>query len=573
MKAFQIEPQFEEIASSIEKENTPCSFEIKGVKEMEVPMRDGVHLHTRVYFPNKGDSWPCILVRNPYPHNHALIEASYTQFVKHGYVLVIQSCRGTGQSEGEWAPFVNEREDGIDTVQWLVKQTFQNGNIALFGQSYSSFTTWIMADSFPEEVKTVFLDLFGVDRYGQMYMNGMFRHDIYTSWAFANSGIETTSEPGELYQKALHILPHEHADRKLLGRFMPFYQSYITETNRNSEYWQKGIWSGLLRMPSQINIPVFMVEGWFDHHLEGAFKGYDLLSDEIKKKSRFVVGPWDHVGNSPGERSYPDSNLLGTFRIKAALEWFDAHLKGAQYSHNPVTFYRIGSSQWEERKTVVSQAAPWRLYFSQATNSWPQEQKLTCTPSSSSALQYVYDPSSPLPTHGGSALLAWIMPSFNGAPHGSLCQPEHSERQDILRFDSPVQEKSKRITGSIKVSLEVSSDAEDTAFSVKICEVFPDGRSFNIVDGITSLSYRNNSDQPVDYTPNQPVQVVIEMWPTAWEVQAGSVIRAEISSSNFPAYHVHANFKGPWASMKEQKNATQNVYIGAGHSSYIDFPE
>lgn len=568
MKAFQIEPLYREITSLIEKENPSWEFDINGFDEMMVPMRDGVHLHTQVYFPNKGDSWPCILVRNPYPNNHALLEASYTQFVKHGYALVIQSCRGTGHSEGEWSPFVNEREDGIDTLQWLTNQSFQNGNIALFGQSYCSFTTWIMADSFPREVKTVFLDLFGVDRYGQMYMNGMFRHDIYTSWAFANSGIETSSDPGQLYQESLHILPHKDADEKLLGRNMPFYQSYISEVRRDSEYWQEGIWADLLRMPSEINIPVFMVEGWFDHHLEGAFKGYSLLPEEVKRKSKFVVGPWDHIGNSPGDRAYPNANLLGSFRIKAALEWFDIHLKGKQQNYSPVSFYRIGTSNWEERQTTMNQGSPWRLYFSNEP-----EKKLTHTPQSPSSVKYVYDPSSPLPTHGGSALLAWITPSFGGAPHGSLSQPEYPERQDVLRFDSSILEKSKKITGSINVSLEVSSDAEDTAFSVKICEVFPDGRSFNIVDGITSLTYRNNSDFPLDYAPNQPVQVLIEMWPTAWEVQAGSIIRAEVSSSNFPAYHVHANTKGPWASMREYKVASQTLYTGSNRGSYIDFPE
>lgn len=112
---------------------------------------------------------------------------------------------------------------------------------------------------------------------------------------------------------------------------------------------------------------------------------------------------------------------------------------------------------------------------------------------------------------------------------------------------------------------------EDTAFSVKIMEVFPDGRSFNIVDGITSLVYRNHSDRPLDYTPGEPVEVKIKMWPTAWQLQKGSFIRVEVSSSNFPAYHVHSNFKGPWAAQEETKTARQTVYVGEG-ASYIDFP-
>lgn len=572
MNKFQLDPEMLQIASQIEREIEPGSFEVKGVQKMKIPMRDGILLDASLYVPDQGESWPCILIRHPYPHIHSYHEASCMHFVKHGYAVLIQSCRGTGASEGKWEPFVNEREDGIDTLQWLVQQPFQNGNIALFGQSYSSYTTWIIADAFPPEVKTVFLDLFGVDRYGQMYSNGMFRHDIYTSWAFANSGIKTEAHPGTLYQQALKIRPHQNADYELFGQPLPFYRHYISETSRASEYWQQGIWSLLLQIPQKINIPVFVVEGWFDHHLEGALKGYELLPDEIKKSSRLVIGPWDHIGNSPGELGYPDANLLGTARIKAGLEWFAVHLKHEHSApSHPVSYYRIGAGKWEHADAWPLAGASRRMYLSADEGSSRFTGRLSSEPSPSGKVQYEYDPQHPLPTHGGSALLAWITPGFGGAPHGSLLQPDHRQRTDVLYFDSPVFQEPRNITGKIQVSLKVSSDAEDTAFSVKLMEVFPDGRSFNIVDGITSLVYRNNSDHPLDYTPGEPVDVKIEMWPTAWQLQKGSFIRVEVASSNFPAYHVHSNFRGPWADQEETKTARQTVYIGES-ASYIELP-
>lgn len=570
MRNVEIRPELQELASTVEREVHKGTFGIKGVKEFSVPMRDGVNLSAHVYFPDQGESWPCVLVRTPYAYHQPVLEATLTQFVKHGYVLVIQHCRGTGESGGKWEPFIHERCDGIDTLDWLIRQSFQDGNIALFGQSYSSFTTWVMADALPQEVKTVFLDLFGIDRYAQMYMNGMFRHDIYTSWAFANSGITLQEDPGILYQKALNIRPHEQADQILLGEKLDFYQNYIFETSRSSAFWQKGMWSELLKVPSKINIPVFMIEGWFDHHLDGALKGYEQLSPEIKRISRLVVGPWDHVGNSPGELSYPDANLLGTARVKAGLDWFDLHLKGAPAKFPTVEYYRIRAGTWEQH-SALEYAPATRLYLNGEQGSSGRKGRLSAQPQSPAQLSYNYDPESALPTYGGSALLAWIMPSFHGAPHGSLIQPDNGDREDVLHFDTPALDEAMEITGKIQVSLKVSTDAEDTAFSVKILEVFEDGRTINIVDGITSLSYRNNADAPLDYTPNEPVTVTIEMWPIAWEIQRGSRIRVEISSSNFPAYHVHSNFKGAWASISEYKIARQTLYVGED-TSYIELP-
>jgi len=570
MRTFELDSKLAALAATVDEELPEAIYGITGVEEIFVPMRDGVALHTHVYFPDQGDCWPFILIRNPYPHNHALIETFYSRFVLHGYGVIIQSCRGTGQSEGQWEPFMNEREDGLDTLDWLISQPYQDGNIALFGQSYSSFTTWVMADAFPPEVKTVFLDLFGIDRYGQMYMNGMFRHDIYTSWAFGNSGVLTDKDPGKLYQQALHILPHNQADQKLFGQTLPFYQQYISETSRVSDYWQNGVWADLLNMPAKINIPVFMVEGWFDHHLEGSLKGYELLSPEIRQKSRLVIGPWDHAGNSPGELNYPDANLLGTARIKAGLEWFDIHLKDNPNHPSPVSYYRIGTGKWVHTEHFVSGPST-RLYLS-GNKTCGRDGSLRTQRSEPSTLSYDYDPSTPIATYGGSALLAWIMPTFNGAPHGCLNQPDLQEREDVLHFDSEAFAEGRNITGKIKVSLKVSSDAEDTAFSVKLMEVFPDGRSFNIVDGITSLSYRNDSDEPQDYTPNEPVVVTIDMWPTAWALEKGSKIRAEISSSNFPAYHVHSNLKGLWSALEDHIVAKQTIHLD-DEASYIELPE
>ncbi|MBP2646273.1 MAG: putative hydrolase, CocE/NonD family [Firmicutes bacterium] len=175
-------------------------------QEYMVEMRDGVKLYTRVFCPQGDGPWPVVVTRDPYQNGSSTAMSKI--LVRYGYAVVQQDCRGTGNSEGVWQPFLNERNDGIDNANWVAKQPWSDGNIGMFGHSYGAYVQWIVADQLPKEVKTLYLSMFGTNRHNQMYQDGMFRHDIYTSWAVTTSGIKTTEPLKELYQKALTVRPH-----------------------------------------------------------------------------------------------------------------------------------------------------------------------------------------------------------------------------------------------------------------------------------------------------------------------------------------------------------------------------
>jgi len=156
-----------------------------------------------------------------------------------------------------------------------------------------------------------------------------------------------------------------------------------------------------------------------------------------------------------------------------------------------------------------------------------------------------------------------MWPEMNGAP---------GQRDDVLSFISEPLAQDLLIAATVNVHISVSSDAKDTAFSVKLMEVFPDGKSYNISDGITSLAYRNESEVPVEYVPDDVVNICIKLWPITWCIKKGSAIRLDISSSNFPAYHIHSNFEGAWSEQKDIKVANQKIYIGKGYKSFIELP-
>ena len=128
------------------------------------------------------------------------------------------------------------------------------------------------------------------------------------------------------------------------------------------------------------------------------------------------------------------------------------------------------------------------------------------------------------------------------------------------------------IEGKIRVHLFVSSDAEDTAFSAKLMEVFENGEAVNIRGSITTLAYRNGADHRGSYTPGEIVDINIEMWDVAWKLRKGSRLRLDISSSDFPQYSVHSNYPGIWSEQSETKVAQQTVYFGKNYPSKVILP-
>lgn len=128
------------------------------------------------------------------------------------------------------------------------------------------------------------------------------------------------------------------------------------------------------------------------------------------------------------------------------------------------------------------------------------------------------------------------------------------------------------ISGEINVKLYVSSDVDDTSFSAKLMEVFPDGTAVNIRGTITTLAYRNGAYRRGTYTPGEVVEINLKMWDIAWTAKSGSRLRLDISSSDFPQYAVHSNYSGIWSLQTETRIAHQTIYSGEKYPSQIELP-
>lgn len=554
----------ENVSKFLEKALTALDYSSVRGSDFLVPMRDGVKILTHTWFPKGEGPWPVLLQRTPYVDGPSTFEKSpmklYTLF---GYAVIVQECRGCGASEGCWEPYTSERNDGLDTLDWLVAQPWMNGHIGLVGGSYTTSVQWLIADRLPPEVKTMMLSIAGTDQYRFTHMNGMFKLGLYTKWGVKHGYKPSEIDPAvfkdpQLSDKAYRYRPHMEMDKELLGTTMRWYRDYISNPAPGSAFWNDGLWGDMKTRASEVNVPVFMTVGWHDIALETMCLAYEQLRPDIRKRSRFMIGPWGHSMAPEGDMTYPN-DLSGFFRLAEGLQWLDHTMKGNRclLPTGKVDTYVIGANGWTSWEEWPPHSVS-SAYYLQG-----DQQLSTSAGVDEKSVSFTYDPDNPVPTCGGGT-------SFSFA--GSRRQAEAGERDDVVTLFSPRLEEDIPIVGTIQVSLYVSSTAEDTAFTVKVSELFPDGSAFNIADGISTLEFRNGAREAVPYRPNEVVNVTFELWPITWTIRSGSKIRLDISSSNFPAYHVHPNISGLWAEQTATKRAVQTLYWGGRYPACITFP-
>jgi putative CocE/NonD family hydrolase len=425
-----------------------------------------------------------------------------------------------------------------------------------------ALTGWLISDSLPAKVKTLYLGHYSVDRCLSAYKEGLFRHDVLTGWAMENAGKKVDAD----YIKSALYRPHINVDEELWSIRLDWYRKWITSTDYNSEYWHTGVWKTLREMPGKIKIPVCIVAGWYDHHLEGTLLGYQELCDETRAMSRLVIGAWNHSREACVPAHNPHNANLD--RISHMLEWFDRIMLEEKEPDAGVSAYFIGDDRWRELNDwPIKNTCKRNLYLSTVKRNDVKAFKLDIKEQAKSELvRYDYDPENPVYTHGGETLLV------TQNERGSLLQQEPGYREDVISFVSETLTEDIRIGGKMNVKLYVSSDCEDTCFTARIMEVLPNGEAYNIRSTVATLAYRNNSSERLEYNPGDIAEINIELLPVAWNIKAGSSVRVDISSSSFPEYSVHSNYPGIWSLQEKTRVARQTLHIGGIYHSCLEIP-
>ncbi len=393
-----------------------------------------------------------------------------------------------------------------------------------------------------------------------------------TGWAIDNASEDITKpvrDREEPYYNEYKYMPQVEMDVDVLGAELPWYRDWITNTNYNDPYWNQGFWAELKSNPAKITVPVTVVAGLYDHHMEGTLLGYERLSDDIKKQSRLILGSWNHsyqitpTQHNPQHARDIDPNV-------DQFEWLYSVVAKGIVPKGDVNVYFIEEDKWEtfDFWPIKSDAVETYYFTKQKDADNPKAYELSRkAPGKSEQIKYLYDPQNPVISNGGETLFT------SASKRGSQLQKEIGYRDDVISFLTPELTKDLVIAGKIAVNLTVSTDVDDTCFGYKVSEVMPDGSTYNIRSGITTLAYRNNPlGDRQEYTPGDVVEITIETLPITWNVKAGNKIRIDITSSNFPEYSIHSNYAGVWSEQTKTRVANQVIYIGGDYKSSVSFP-
>lgn len=529
-----------------------------------VPMRDGVRLATDVYLPQTEGPWPVILIRDPYSV-FDMIDPIMQTLTRYGYAVVHQDVRGRLRSEGKWNPIKQEREDGIDAMQWVLEQPFFNGKMALYGPSYLGISQWAVLHDLPPEVKTIVPQVSSTSLFKTAYEDGMFKHEVLSFWASAMPHAFVAPQNTLTYQSAIRAMPND--DNNIhLGESLPWYREWQRSAAPDAPLWSHPTLVRAREAVKTTKVPVLLVGGWYDIFLRGQLDDWNRLGS--RAKSRYIIGPWTHLMGvmGDGEKDFPGAEHFALLD-EHILNWFAHHLKGEPLRPwGPLRIYRIGKSEWEDR-TEWPKTTPVDFYLGAAKQATRcRGGSLDVTPSPHSVATFVYDPRDPVPTNGGSQLLSWVFPGYGGALPSNRDQSEVCEREDVLTFVSPPFGEEFHLSGPMVVELTVQSSAPDTAFTAKLIEIDSEGQALNVRDGITSLAWRNDAQTRQSYTPHQTVDVTVDLTAIEWTFARGSRLRLDISSSNFPAFHAHPNRAGLWSAIEGADVATQRVLLGGQQS-------
>jgi putative CocE/NonD family hydrolase len=539
-------------------------------------MRDGVELSANIVLPEAEGSFPVIIVRTPYGKGNPDDEGEGDHWASRGYGHVFQDCRGTGQSGGRWEPGIYEAGDGLDSYSWVLQQPWCDGKIGTSGGSYLGYTQVISASQAGDYLKAMFTIVPAIDWYkGIAYVGGAFRLQMSMGWGSGmlkpTKGEEAGLPEDWNLEKAYWHLPLSRWD-ETIGYKVDFMRHWIAHPVYD-DYW---VPANAFKSIEQVKAPNITVTGWYDIFIKQAFDYVSAVRQQggsaiARKHCHLVVGPWGHGPNwVMGERDFGKEKMMDVEQLQK--RWFAHWLKGQDTGLDELAPYRIfvmGKNIWrDENEWPLKRTEYTKYYFHSdgSANTLKGDGALSTEKCGDEpGDKFVYDPENPVPTHGGFLMLA------EGGP---LDQREIEKREDVLVYTSKALEKDMEVTGPVKVVLYAASSATDTDWTGKLVDVYPDGRAFNLCDGIIRARYR---DSPLGeklslIEPGKVYRYEIDLWVTSNVFLKGHRIRVEISSSNFPRFDRNPNTGHKFGTDAELQKAKQKVYHNSEYPSCIVLP-
>lgn len=585
-------------------------------QKVMMPMSDGVRLSTDIYRPKTDEPVPIIFSRTPYNFNtyrngelstRTLSRA--LEAVKKGYAYVVQNERGRFFSEGDWDILGTPLTDGYKAFTWMENQDWSNGKIGTLG--CSSTAEWQMAVAamnHPAHAAMVPQGYgAGVGRIGDYYEQGNWYRGgagqmLFTSWLYSTQhdpmapklpkGISQEDllrlqrfydmaprYPQVDWSEAFKHLPIEDIIENVNGP-KGIYEEMITR-KPNDPKWYEG---GLYHDNMDFGVPSFWFVSWYDVSVSPNLALFNHVREnagdpEVRDKQYLLIAPTLHCGytraseetvvgeRNVGDATYPYSEVI--------YDWFDFWLKGENNNITEkqprVIYYTMGSNEWQTADEWPPKNAVNTTFYLDSegnANSRNGDGKLTNDkPASDNPDTFTYDPMNPVPSYGGN-----VCCTGNAVQGGAFDQQEMELRDDILVYTSMPLEEGIEVSGFIESRLYLSTDVKDTDLTIKLIDVYPDGRAYNLDETIQRVRYREGYEQEVFMEEGNVYEVNMTPMSTSNYFAEGHRIRIEVSSSNFPRFDRNLNTGGNNYDETEGVTATNSIHHSAEYPSSITLP-
>jgi putative CocE/NonD family hydrolase len=566
-------------------------------RKLMMPMRDGVRLATDIYRPrNAPGPVPVVFVKTPYNFNFWDVRngvpadmSSVIAAIKRGYAYVVQNERGHFFSEGNYDILGAPVTDGYEAIEWLSTQPWSNGKVGTTGCSSTAEWQPAVASLGHPGFAAMNVQGFGAGvgkvgpywEQGNWYRGGAMQM-LFITWIYGQQNQvrpmfprDTPQEdlvaasrlfdlaprmPPVDWSQALWHLPTQDIIKNVNGPRGIFADAMPVETGGRmmqrepaSPAWTRG---GLWHDTMPLNVPGLWFMSWYDVSVGPNIEMYNHVrrtaKPEVANQQWAVIAPVAHCAFTRatentivGERSMGDARLDYN---EIVYGFFDKFLKGdsdTRVDRLPkVTYFTMGSNRWQTSDTwPPAGAAPVTFYLSSggSANALNGDGRLTMAPPEMDRPDtFTYDPMNPVPSYGGN-----VCCTGNAITAGSFDQRKMEARADVLVYTSEPFKDGLELTGPITPTLYVSSDAKDTDFTVKVLDVYPDGRAFNLDESIQRMRYRDGYDKPLAWMEKGKVyKVTLQPLTTSNYFAPGHRLRIEVSSSNFPRFDRNLNTGG-----------------------------
>jgi len=506
---------------------------------------DGTPLATDIYRPFGSGPHPVILIRTPYGRD-GWVEPCLA-FALLGYACVAQDTRGRGDSGGDDTVFRDDADDGRATIEWLAEQSWCDGNVGMFGGSAFAITQYLPAPGADPVLRSIAPVVATPDLYHHAFLQGgAIREALAVNW--------------------------------LNGQGSGFFYDEVLEHRLKDAWWDA---LEVLEHAGSVHAAGVHVGGWYDIFSQGTLDAFTTLQDGggsgAVGRQHLIMGPWTHGGlftNLIGDFVYPLNAVRDP--ITMLLPWYDATLRGdtSEIEDWPAArIYLMGAvgesgapgNEWIDLEQWPPPVRPRKFYLS-------VDAGLAMGTAKPGELTMVSDPSDPVPTLGGANLHPSLMVDGREMGDGPQDQRTIEARSDVLTFTTERLTQPVTVMGPVRAKVWLVPDTPDLDLAVRLTDVYPNGRSMLVLDGIQRARMRCGDDNECLLTPGVPVEITVELWSTALVFNAGHSIRISVSGSNWPRFEVNPNDGLDLNLQTPGQVAQPRLLFGADHPSLLELP-